>query len=226
MAANPADMPNFEEVAQASQTIVDNFRRFSNLPAVEGGAAIIGLIQALQQGQQQQTQQMRQIQQNQQQQMQQMQQMQQSQQQQMQQMQQMQESQQQQMQQMQQMQQSLQQQMQQMQQSQQQQMQQMQQQLLDMEQRLATRISACNTNVLSRLHNSKIFAPNQPLAPLRHVVTNTAIDGFPTTSAAIAILPQANANDLLAALGEDVEGNIAAKRQRVRRAIGLLEIAA
>lgn len=62
--------------------------------------------------------------------------------------------------------------------------------------------------------------------PLYHFATNTYINGFPATSAAIATLPQPLVNDLLAALGEDAEGNIAAKRQRIRRAIGLPEIAA
>lgn len=62
--------------------------------------------------------------------------------------------------------------------------------------------------------------------PLYHAVTNTPINGFPTTLATIATLPQANANDLLAALGEAIEGNIAEKRQRIRRAIGLPAIAA
>jgi hypothetical protein len=82
-----------------------------------------------------------------------------------------------------------------------------------------------NTNGISRLYNSKIFAPDQTLSPLRHVVTNTAIDGFPATPAAIATLPPGNANELLAAIGEDIEGSIAAKRQRIRRAVGLQEIA-
>lgn len=82
-----------------------------------------------------------------------------------------------------------------------------------------------NTNVTSRLYNSKIFAPDQTLMRLNHVVTNTPINEFPDTVAAIAILPLANVNDLLAALGEDMEGNIAAKRQRIRRAIGLAETA-
>jgi len=82
-----------------------------------------------------------------------------------------------------------------------------------------------NTNGLSRLHNSQLTSPNHPLTPLHHIATNTLIDGFPATPAAITTIPQADANDLLAALGEDIDGNIAAKRQRIRRAIGLKEAA-
>ena len=96
MAANPVIPPDFEELAQASQTMTDNFRRLSNLPAVDGGAAIIGAVQNLHQQTQQMQQQMQQMQQ----------------------------------------------QMQQMQQQMQQMQQQILQQMTDMEQRLATRISA------------------------------------------------------------------------------------
>jgi ribosomal protein L9 len=70
MVANPIEPPDFEELAQATHTIADNFRRFSNLPAVDGGAAVLAAVQGLQQQmqqmqqmQQQQTQQMQQIQQ-------------------------------------------------------------------------------------------------------------------------------------------------------------------
>ena len=63
MAANPVIPPDFEELAQASQTMTDNFRRLSNLPAVDGGAAIIGAVQNLHQQTQQMQQQMQQMQQ-------------------------------------------------------------------------------------------------------------------------------------------------------------------
>jgi ribosomal protein L9 len=60
MAANPAIIPDFEELAEASQTMTNNFRLLSNIPAVDNGAAILGAIQELRQQMQQQTQQMQQ----------------------------------------------------------------------------------------------------------------------------------------------------------------------
>lgn len=63
MAANLGAPPNFEELAQATHTVADNFGRFANLPAVDGGAAILHAIQGLQQQIQQMQQQMQQMQQ-------------------------------------------------------------------------------------------------------------------------------------------------------------------
>ncbi|KAK5117648.1 hypothetical protein LTR62_005071 [Meristemomyces frigidus] len=115
--------------------------------------------------------------------------------------------------------------MQQQMQTMQQQMQTMQQQLLGMEERLGGRISANNTNTLSRLHNSQLTSPDQTLAPLSNPMTNAPIDEFPATPATLANLSMASATNLLTALGESTAGNLTAKRQRIRRAIGLKEIA-
>ncbi|TKA82631.1 hypothetical protein B0A55_00756 [Friedmanniomyces simplex] len=115
--------------------------------------------------------------------------------------------------------------MEQMQQQMQQMHQQTQQQLLGMEERLGMRISASNTNSLSRLQNSQLIAPDNALAPLYHHMTNTPIDDFPATPAGIANLSAASATALLTALGENVAGTLLAKRQRIRHAIGLKQAA-
>ncbi|TKA70057.1 hypothetical protein B0A55_06248 [Friedmanniomyces simplex] len=99
------------------------------------------------------------------------------------------------------------------------------QQMLGMEARLAERISASNVNSLSRLHNSQLSAPELVLAPLHHPVSNAPIDDFPATPAALTGLPIAAVNTLLTALGESIEGSVTVRRQRIRRAIGLKELA-
>ncbi|TKA65998.1 hypothetical protein B0A55_11852 [Friedmanniomyces simplex] len=99
------------------------------------------------------------------------------------------------------------------------------QQILGMEARLAERILASNVNSLSRLHNSQLSAPELVLAPLHHPVSNAPIDDFPATPAALTGLPIAAVNTLLTALGESIEGSTTVRRQRIRRAVGLKELA-
>jgi hypothetical protein len=72
-----------------------------------------------------------------------------------------------------------------------------------------------DTNIVSRIYISKIFATDQTLRTLRNVATNILINDFPATVAAVAMLQNASANDLLTALGEGIGGDIAAKRQRI-----------
>ncbi|EME84069.1 uncharacterized protein MYCFIDRAFT_182243 [Pseudocercospora fijiensis CIRAD86] len=110
----------------------------------------------------------------------------------------------------------------QMQQQMQQHMAQMQQQMQEMETRILTRISSSDANNLARLANSQLTSPEHALIPLRSI-TNTLIDNFPATPAAIATFSQASLTNLLTALGEDPNGSIGVKRQRFRRALGLQE---
>ncbi|KXT09575.1 hypothetical protein AC579_719 [Pseudocercospora musae] len=162
--STPPDLP---ALADASQIVTDNFRRFANLPAVDGGAAILTAVNSLQEQVQQIQQQMAQMQ---------------------------------------------------------QQMAQMQQQMQQMETRILTRISSSDANNLARLANSQLTSPQHGLIPLRST-TNTLIDNFPATPAALATLSQASLTNLLTALGEDPNGSIGVKRQRFRRALGLKEAA-
>ncbi|EME89609.1 uncharacterized protein MYCFIDRAFT_185851 [Pseudocercospora fijiensis CIRAD86] len=111
-----------------------------------------------------------------------------------------------------------------MQQQMQQQMQQIQQQIVGMEERLIVRISISDANNLARLANSQIAAPDHALIPLRST-TNTPIDNFPATPAAIATLSQASLTTLLRAVGENPYGSATLRRQCFRRAIGLKEAA-
>jgi hypothetical protein len=41
--------PDFEQMAQATATLTDNFTKFSNLPAIEGSAAILASLQRIEQ---------------------------------------------------------------------------------------------------------------------------------------------------------------------------------
>lgn len=54
---------------------------------------------------------------------------------------------------------------------------------------------------------------------------NATVNGFLVTTADIATLLQATANDLLAALAEDIQGNMAAKHQLHRPALRIKEAA-
>ena len=49
MAAAPGPQPDFEQMAQATATLVDNITNCRNLPAVEGSAAILASLQRIEQ---------------------------------------------------------------------------------------------------------------------------------------------------------------------------------
>ncbi|KAI7315210.1 hypothetical protein KC326_g4764 [Hortaea werneckii] len=87
---------------------------------------------------------------------------------------------------------------------------------------ITTRMSADDHNSIARTQNSLLRGPNDAIMPLRSPSTNLAIPGFPTTPNAINQLQAAAADTLLTTLEVSTDGSIAAKRERIGIAIGLV----
>ncbi|KAI9867633.1 MAG: hypothetical protein M1813_008433 [Trichoglossum hirsutum] len=91
---------------------------------------------------------------------------------------------------------------------------------------LGDRLRASETNASARNYNSRIFEPSQTLEPLVNVVNGAAIPGFPETGAALSAKSSADLTTILVALGvpEFGDDTPAAKKQRLRRIVGLSDI--
>ncbi|RMY96266.1 hypothetical protein D0861_00185 [Hortaea werneckii] len=86
---------------------------------------------------------------------------------------------------------------------------------------ITARMSASNHNSVARTQNSLLSGPDDDVTPLLNPSTNTAIPNFPATPRAIDQLQTQTANALLDALDQATNGSLAAKKVRIRIAIGL-----
>jgi len=87
--------------------------------------------------------------------------------------------------------------------------------------RLESRLKAVDANNLARLTNSMLVEADAELSPLRNTSTDEPIDGFPEKGRQIASLLGPALNNILRALGADIQGSVDTKRKRLRVLIGL-----
>jgi len=103
----------------------------------------------------------------------------------------------------------------------QQQFQQLQQHVDDRFQRLETRLDASDKNSIARLSNAAITNIESPLS-LIFTRNDQVVHGFPETLADLVGLTGSNLTTLLNSYGQPSDGNLAAKRKRFKRFIGVV----
>ncbi|KAF8468242.1 hypothetical protein BDZ91DRAFT_848079 [Kalaharituber pfeilii] len=99
----------------------------------------------------------------------------------------------------------------------------MQQQMTRMEENLLRQLSRSENNNIARIFNSRVAHDTNQLAPL-YDINNEVIENFPQTSNDIKELNAEGLNTLLRALGLPVNGRLDAKRERLRRYIGVMTV--
>ncbi|KAF8472127.1 hypothetical protein BDZ91DRAFT_717275 [Kalaharituber pfeilii] len=102
----------------------------------------------------------------------------------------------------------------------------MQQQMTRMEENLLNvlrQLSRSENNNIARIFNSRVAHDTYQLAPL-YDINNEVIENFPQTSNDIKELNAEGVNTLLRALGLPVNGRLDAKRERLRRYIGVMTV--
>ncbi|AEO63340.1 uncharacterized protein THITE_2108436 [Thermothielavioides terrestris NRRL 8126] len=77
-------------------------------------------------------------------------------------------------------------------------------------------------NSLARTINATVTRDNDPLEPLRSVVTGNEIPSFPATVSAIATMLSRDVDQVLRELGKSTAGSIADRRTRLKLAIGVV----
>ncbi|TDL25290.1 hypothetical protein BD410DRAFT_785198 [Rickenella mellea] len=85
---------------------------------------------------------------------------------------------------------------------------------------IEARMKASDANKIARMCNMTCHSATSELTPLVNVLTGNEIPNFPATISDVNNLNLQQANDLLTALGQPVEGAIEAKRRRIFTAIG------
>ncbi|KAI0856606.1 hypothetical protein F4860DRAFT_518686 [Xylaria cubensis] len=89
--------------------------------------------------------------------------------------------------------------------------------------KIPIRVRAMERNRIVRLINLLIDR-NTPITPLRAIANNTPIANFPPTKAALVRLDEDELNSILQKLGEPLDGDIRAKRYRLKVLAGATNV--